>query len=156
MSQRIEGPPRPEIREADRSRASGPAVVERGQDARTARPSKNSAADDVQTNARKREADEKEQTNIRRGKNNRNQDAKAPVGEKRDAEATVLSHQEKKSPRKELRMSHSGAQFATGRRNGAKNASFEIRKASRARAPDSPTPGEGRSPNSPAIGEPPI
>jgi hypothetical protein len=44
---------------------------------------------------------------------------------------------------------HSSA-IATGRGNGSKSASFEIREASRARAPDSPMPGEGRSPNSPA------
>jgi hypothetical protein len=34
--------------------------------------------------------------------------------------------------------------FPQGRGNGSKNASFEIRKASRARTPDSPLPGEHR------------
>jgi len=61
------------------------------------------------------------------------------------------------APREEVfkvkcgRCCSSGAPLATGRRNGAKNAAFEIRKASRARAPDSPMPGEcSDSTNSPA------
>ena len=37
-----------------------------------------------------------------------------------------------------------------GCRNGPKNASFEVREASRARAPDSPSPGEGRVSRMPA------
>jgi hypothetical protein len=40
----------------------------------------------------------------------------------------------------------SRARIATGRGNGSKNASFEIRKASRARAPDSLSSSEGRTP----------
>jgi hypothetical protein len=53
----------------------------------------------------------------------------------------------RRSMRTNVRISR--ARIATGRGNGSKNASFKIREASRARAPDSPVPGEGRKPERP-------
>ena len=44
----------------------------------------------------------------------------------------------------------SSAPVATGRRNGSKKASFEIRKASQSHAFDWPAPGEGRNQSGPA------
>jgi hypothetical protein len=45
---------------------------------------------------------------------------------------------------------HRYRQFLQGSSNGTKNASFEIRKATRSHAFGAPVPREGRSPNRPA------
>jgi hypothetical protein len=78
-------------------------------------------------------------------------DATGPSGSDAAKRGSVLAHQEKRASRVDVtNVAIFERNLPHGRGDGSKNASFKIREASWARAHNSPVPGEGRSPNSPA------